>query len=58
MEFPGGVGGGGPLCEPILENPEGMGGVIGKISSVEEGMDIFWNCTFQLVYINRLPYKL
>ena len=22
----GGVGGGCPLCEPILENPEGMGG--------------------------------
>ena len=24
MEFPEGWG--GPLCEPILENPEGMGG--------------------------------
>ena len=38
---------GGPFCEAILKNPEGMG-VIGKIPSIG-GMDIFWNYTIQLL---------
>ena len=46
MEFPEGRGGGGLSWEPILENPEGGGGVIRKIPSVGGGgMDIFWNHT-------------
>ena len=45
MEFPEGWG--GPPCEPILENPEGMGGHR-KNPFCGGGMDIFWNCTIVL----------
>ena len=51
MELPEGRG--GPFCEPILENPEEMGGHRknpfrwgGGVGGV--GMDIFWNYTIPI----------
>ena len=52
MEFP--VGWGGPFCEPILENPEGIGGHReNPFCRGEGGTDIFWNYTFRKNFLSH-----
>ena len=52
MKFP--VGWGGPFCEPILENPEGIGGHReNPFCGGEGGTDIFWNYTFRKNFLSH-----
>ena len=48
--------GGGPFCERILENPEGMGDHRQNPFHGGGGMDIFWNYTmYYIPALERTP---